>query len=54
VVVDLGEADVLVGKQAQLFNCSFDAGRARRDGIEKVAELLLVDGAASFSDVAAL
>jgi hypothetical protein len=47
VVVNLGEADVLVREQAQVFDRGLDAGRARRDGIEEVAKLLLVDGAAS-------
>ena len=51
MVVDLGEADVLVGEQPQLFDGGLDAGRARRNGIEELAQFLLIDGATSGAGV---
>jgi hypothetical protein len=54
MVIDLGEADVLVREQAQLFDRRFDARRAGSDRIEEMTKLLLVDGGPSFSDVAAV
>jgi len=47
VVVDLGEADVLVRQQTQLVDSGLDAGRARRDGFQKFAQLPLIDSDAS-------
>ena len=43
VVVDLGEADVLVWEQAQLFDGGLDGGRARGDALEQLLKFLLVD-----------
>jgi len=43
VVVELGEAKILVGKVAQLFEGGFDAQRAAGDGLEEGFQLL-VDG----------
>jgi hypothetical protein len=54
MVIDLGEADVLVRQEAQLFDRRFDARRAGSDRIEEMTKLLLVDGGPSFSDVAAV
>lgn len=48
MVVDLGEANVLVGEQAQLVDGGLDGGRARRDALEQLAQLVLVDGSASY------
>ena len=54
MVVDLGEADVLVWEQAQLADGGLDAGRTRRDAFEQRAQTLLVDWSTSEADVAAL
>jgi hypothetical protein len=43
MVVDLGEADVLVGEETQLLDGGFDACRAARDALEEITKLLLVD-----------
>jgi hypothetical protein len=51
VVVDLREADVLVREQAQLGDRRFHARGTGGDGIEEMAELLLVDGASPQNSV---
>jgi hypothetical protein len=43
VVIDLGEAHVLVGEKAQRFDGRRNAGRTRSDTFEEIAQLLLVD-----------
>jgi hypothetical protein len=43
MVIDLGEADVLVGQEAQLLDSGLDARSTGGDAFEKMAQLLLVD-----------
>jgi SAM-dependent methyltransferase len=48
VVIDLGEADVLIGEQAELVDSGLDGRRAGGDALQELAEPLLVDRGASF------